>query len=202
MIATIVYRGELLEQYFNIGLCCAGCSAIILASGPASGSTTFISTPGSGATAITTLGQTFTTGGECVILSSFTLPLVQQLNVINNPVFITALLYTYDLSTNQVTGSRLASQATSATPSQISLTVTFPQPVQLSPATSYAIVLTTSGLGQGSTSRSIQVERSNYGNPNEIPGGKLIYQNNGDDPAAIDTSQFTQVLENLVITVN
>ena len=192
----------MLEQYFNIGLCCAGCSAIILASGPASGSTTFISTPGSGSTAITTLGQTFTTGGECVILSSVTLALEQQLNVINNPVFITALLYTYDLSTNQVTGSRLASQATSASPSQIGLTVTFPQPVQLSPATSYAIILTTSGLGQGSTAYSINVQRSDYGNPNEILDGKFITQNSGDNPGAIETNPFFQSFENLAITVN
>ena len=192
----------MLEEYVTNASCCAGCSAINLASGPASGSyATRVSTPGSGASALTTVGQTFTTGGECVILSSFTLELRPQ-NTINNPVSITALLYTFDLSNNLVIGPRLASQSISAVQSQSSLPVTFPQPVQLSPATSYAIILTTSGLGQGSTAYSINVQRSDYGNPNEILDGKFITQNSGDNPGAIETNPFFQSFENLAITVN
>ena len=118
-----------------------------------------------------------------------------------NQESIRALLYTFDLSTNRVVGSPLANELTSAVQSDNILSVTFSQPVQLSPATPYAIILTTSGQGQGFTSLTIYLQRSNRGTPNEIPGGLLIYQASGDNVEAIERDPFYPINDNLFITV-
>ena len=180
--------------------CCAACLAISLASGPASSNYAYLQTPGAGigSFARSSVGQTFTTGAECVILSSFTLGLLPPGGA--GLVQITALLYTYDLTTDRVTGSRLADQSTSARLTDSSLTVTFPQPVQLSPATSYAIILTTAGQGQAALSSEIDLRRSQPGS--EIPGGKWILQNSGDNPSSIESNNFLGITGNLDITIN
>ena len=166
-------------------------------SGDANGASVTFSTPASGP--FTTLGQTFTTGGECVILSSFVVGLSPQ--GYDSRVAIRALLYAFDLSTYRVIGSPLASQSESVSQEDFTLPVTFTQPVQLSPATSYAIILTTSGQGQGTTPRVLNLELSSIGNPNEIPGGRLILQTSGDNAAAIETNPFSYGTENLSITI-
>ena len=191
----------MLEVYVTSASCFAACRAITLASGLASSDYAYLQTPGASPPARSSLGQTFTTGAECVILSSFALGLLPPGGA--GLVQITALLYPYDLTTDRVTGSRLASQSTSATQSQGSLTVTFPQPVQLSPATTYAIILTTAGLGQSATDLEIDFQRSLPGNPNPIPGGKWIYQSGlGDIPSAIEANPFLSASDNLGITIN
>ena len=164
-----------------------------------------LQTPGLGPTASSSVGQTFTTGGECVILSFFTLALVPQAST--GRVRINALLYPFDVSTNRVTGPALATQLTSAIEDDSSLSVTFQRPVQLSPATSYAIILTTSGQGQAAEVHTILIRRSPSGNPNEILGGKSIFQGSGDSSAAIETDPFISNIftpgdENFAISIN
>ena len=191
----------MLEDLSHVS-CCAACGAsraINLVSAPAGLlSITYFDTPGVNQ-AISTVGQTFTTGEECVILSSFTVGLSPGPR--SNQVLIRALLHTFDLSNNRVTGSPLASQSTSATQSQGSLTVTFPQPVQLSPADSYAIILTTAGLGQAAAAFTINVLQTSIGTP--IPGGRVIYLSNGNNVAAIETTPFNSRSGfNYVITIS
>ena len=176
--------------------CCAACRAINLASDGRSSSYLFFQTPGT-TSDFTSFGQTFLTGGECVTLSSFTFGLRSERGTAR--IQLNALLYTYNFATDQVTGSRLASQLTSAIQSQTSLTVTFPQPVQLTPATSYAIILTTAGLGQAGTNREIGIY---LGDPNGIPGGTWLSQRSGDNPAEIETTPFTPNSQSFDITIN
>ena len=145
------------------------------------------------------MGQTFTTPGDCITrVASVTFALSPQ-GGSSGRVDVTAFLYKYDLGTDQVVGSSLGSQNVGTTEAATTLTATFPTPIQLQEASTYAAILTTSGLGQLATLATLETSATLA--PRTILDGEGIRLSNGDDPSAIASSAFSRAGLNLQIVI-
>ena len=144
------------------------------------------------------MGQTFAVPSTCTTVASVTFAF-SPLGGGSETFAVTALLYKFDLATDRVIGPLLGSQTVSISEAATILTVTFANPIQLPETTTYAIILTSSGLGQ--TNIQATVYPSLTLTPRTIPDGTYIRLNNGDDSSAIATSGFQRIDANWQIVI-